>query len=181
MPDRVLLDKPRASATRTAIREAFIALALERRYHAISVSDVVARAGVGKSTFYDHFDGKDDILLDALAPLVLALATAASGRAARPYVRDFVAHLWERRSVTRALLDSTAAPLIQRRLASSIHPHALRAGHADGGSAIVAAGIAAAQLAMLECWLAGHGSATIDEMTDALIDTSRLLRSGPDA
>lgn len=169
------VDSRRASRTRAAIIDAFIELAFECRYDAIRVADLITRAGVGRSTFYEHFQSKDDVLLNAMRPILLALATAASGRAARSYVRNMVYHLWERRSVGRPILDSTTTPIIQRHLAEAIRPHAVRAGLADGNSSILATGIAAAQLAMLRCWLAGRATSTTDDMTDQLIACSCLL------
>ncbi len=160
-----------------AIVEAFVALALERRYDVIRVFDIIDRAGVGKSTFYEHFRGKDDVMLSAMQPIVLALATAASGRAARVYIRSVVEHLWERRSVARPIMDSRAVSILQRRLADAIAKHGGRTG-ADQAR-LAATGIAAAQLAMLRCWLAGHAPATIDAMTDQLIACSRLNESAP--
>lgn len=162
-----------SSNTETAIIDAFVALALERRYDAIRVADLIVHAGVGKSTFYEHFRGKDGVLLAAMQPILLALATAASGRAARSYVRSVIEHLWERRSVARPIMDSAAASILQRRLADAIARH-------GGGQAntmdvpLSAIGIAAAQLAMLRCWLSGHVPATIDAMTDQLIACSWL-------
>ena len=162
-----------SSNTETAIIDAFVALALERRYDAIRVADLIVHAGVGKSTFYEHFRGKDDVLLTAMQPILLALATAASGRAARSYVRSVIEHLWERRSVARPIMDSAAASILQRRLADAIARH-------GGGQAntmdvpLSAIGIAAGQLAMLRCWLSGHVPATIDAMTDQLIACSWL-------
>lgn len=177
MPDHSRVESSRALRTRGAIVDAFIELAFEHRYDAIRVSDLITRAGVGKSTFYEHFHGKDDVLLEAVGPVLLALATAASGRAARSYVRGMVDHLWERRSIGRPIVDSMTAPIIQRRLAEAIRPHAVRAGLAEGNSSISATGIAAAQLAMLRCWLAGHAAATIDDMTDQLIACACILES----
>ncbi|MBX7483234.1 TetR/AcrR family transcriptional regulator [Qipengyuania qiaonensis] len=164
--------------TRKAIVDAFTALALRHRYETIRASDIIANAGVGKSTFYEHFRGKNDVLLHAMQPVVLALATAASGRAARSYIRETVRHLWDRRLVGRALLDSTTGPVFQRSLAEAIRTHAVRAGLGDSAAAIAARGIAAAQLAMLRSWLAGEATSTIDDMTDSLVACSRLLRSG---
>lgn len=163
----------RVSGTEAAIIDAFIGLALERRYDAIRVADLIARAGVGKSTFYEHFRGKDTVLLAAMQPILLALATAASGRAARSYIRSVVEHLWERRSVGRPIMDSTTAPIIQRCLADAI---AARGVEEDGvtNAALIAVGIASAQLAMLRYWLGGRVAATIDEMTDQLIACARL-------
>lgn len=151
----------------------FRSLAVERRYGAIRATDIIDRAGVGKSTFYDHFRGKNDVLLTALRPILLALATAASGRAARSYVRPVIEHLWEQRAFVRPILDSTAASILQRRLAGAITVHGGRQVDAEG-IPLFAVGIAAAQLAMLRCWLAGHAVATVDVMTEQLIACSRF-------
>lgn len=153
--------------------DAFVALVLEQRYDAIRVADLITHSGVGRSTFYEHFQGKDDVLLAAMQPILLALSTAASGRAAHSYVRSMVQHLWERRSLARPIMDSKAASILQRRLADAIVRHG--GGQADAADApLFATGIAAAQLAMLRCWLAGHVPATIDVMTDHLIACYRL-------
>lgn len=175
MADSFQADARRASRTRTAILDAFTALALERRYDAIRVSDLTMRAGIGKSTFYEHFHSKDNVLLEAMQPVLLALATAASGRAARSYIKEMVRHLWERRSTGRSIMDSMTIPIIQRRLAEAIRPHAVRKGLSSCNSSISAIGIAAAQLAMLRCWLVGQTPSTIDDMTDSLIACSRFI------
>lgn len=164
------------SRTRAAIVDAFTALALRHRYETICASDIIALAGVGKSTFYEHFRGKDDVLRHSLQPVVLALATAASGRAARCYVCETVRHLWERRSVWQALLDSTAASVVQRCLSEAIRPHGIRAGLPDNAAFLAAKGIAAAHFAILRSWLAGEVPSTNDEITESLIACSRLLR-----
>lgn len=165
------------SSTEIAIVEAFHTLAIEQRYGGIRVIDIIDRAGVGKSTFYEYFQGKDDVLLTAMRPILLSLATAASGRAARSYVRPFIEHLWERRSFVRPILNSTAAPIVQRRLADAIAMHGGRRIDAQGVP-VFAVGIAAAQLAMLQCWLSGHAATTVDAMTDQLIACSRLKNDG---
>ncbi|WP_161956836.1 TetR/AcrR family transcriptional regulator [Sphingosinithalassobacter portus] len=164
-----------SAATHAAILRAFTALALERRYEAIRVGDIIRAANIGRSTFYEHFTGKDAVMLEATAPILLALATAASGRAARSYVRNMVAHLWDRRALIRPLLDSEAAGAIRRSLSEAILPHALRAGHAEGDAHIAATGAAAAQLAMLRCWLIGEAPSNIDAMTERMLACSRLV------
>lgn len=176
MPDHHSAEREHASPTRAVILDALTRQALAHRYDAIRVSDIIEAAGVGRSTFYEHFRSKNDVLLTALEPILLALATAASGRAARSYIRQAVDHLWERRSIGRALLGSSAAPLIQRRLADGIRLRIQRSGGTDGASALATTGVAAAQLAMLRSWLTGEASATADEMTDRLIACSKLAR-----
>lgn len=162
----------RAARTRRAIIDAFIDLALKRRYDAIRVSHLIASANVGKSTFYEHFYGKNDVLVVAMQPVILALSTAASGRAARLYVRNIVRHIWEHRSTGRHLLGPNTAPILQRHLANAITPHVKRAGWPTDASIVLATGIASAQLAMLRGWVAGEVTSTVDVMTKLLIDCS---------
>lgn len=167
----------RAARTRAAIVEAFVRLVFERRYDAIRIADIVTQAGVGKSTFYEHFRSKSDVLLSAMNPALLALSTAASERAARPYVRDMMGHLWERRSTGRPILSSTTVPIMQRRLAEMILPHVKRSNVSTEAPMLTATGIAAAQLAMLKCWLTGEVGCSVEGLTDRMIACSRITAS----
>lgn len=163
--------------TRAAVLSAFTALVFERRYEAIRVSDLTAAAGVGRATFYEHFRGKDAVLLAAMDPVLTALAIAATGPIPRPYIQGIVSHLWDRRGVGRTILGSASAAILQRRLAEIIR---LRLEQWDAPIAsppIAAAGIAAAQIAMLRSWLAGEASATPGEMADRMIACSGLVGS----
>src|SRR5262249_3334455 len=53
----------RGRMTPRMLHEAFISLILERGYDAVTIRDVVERAGVGRSTFYTHFGELDDVLV----------------------------------------------------------------------------------------------------------------------
>ncbi len=86
-------------------------------------------------------------------------------------------HLWNRRSIGLALLDSTSAPIVQRSLAEAIISHAERAGLPRDAALLKARGIAAGQLAMLRSWMASETSTTVDAMTHSLIACSLLLSS----
>ena len=56
-PDR------RVRRTRDALHRALIELMMQRAYDRITVSDVIARADVGRSTFYAHYRDKDELLV----------------------------------------------------------------------------------------------------------------------
>ena len=52
----------RQRKTRQAIYRAFEELMAEEHYSQITVSQIIERADIGRSTFYDHFETKDDLL-----------------------------------------------------------------------------------------------------------------------
>ena len=66
---------PRAERVRTLLRDAAFALAHERPVDQITVADLVARAGVSRQVFYQHFTDRDDAVASAFT-LTFAAATA---------------------------------------------------------------------------------------------------------
>ena len=59
--------------TRATLQHALIGLIMTRGYEAISVQDICAAANVGRSTFYAHYTGKDDLKRSGLDHLKTAL------------------------------------------------------------------------------------------------------------
>lgn len=142
---------PRAERTRAAILGAFTRLLFSRRYDAIRAADLIAAAGVGRSTFYEHFRGKDEVLLAATGPILQTLAAAALDRASTAQVRAMLDHVWQQRSFARRVLDGRTGRKLEDRLAAMI------ADRLEPGApaALRSAAVAAAQWTMLRLWLAG--------------------------
>ncbi|MBC9033438.1 helix-turn-helix transcriptional regulator [Sphingomonas sp. JC676] len=165
-------DRPdrRVSRTHAAILDAFVRLLFARRYASIRTGDLVAEADIGRSTFYEHFRNKDDVLLAALDPIFLPLASAAVGRASLAYLRMTLEHIWEQRMLGRVIFDPPLIPKLQRKLATMIEARLDESASGAVPPALVASGIAAAQLAILRMWLAGEASCTVDALARHLRD-----------
>ena len=59
--------QPRADRTRQALLDAASSLWREKGYDAVAVSEICARAGVSKGTFFYHFPAKEHLLVDLVA------------------------------------------------------------------------------------------------------------------
>ena len=65
---------PRVRRTRLALQNAMKAVALERDYETVTISDLTSRAGVNRATFYQHFKGKEDLLASIIEDLILVMS-----------------------------------------------------------------------------------------------------------
>jgi len=52
----------RVARTRATLHDALLALIADKGYEAITVRDICGRAKIGRSTFYTHYTGKDDLM-----------------------------------------------------------------------------------------------------------------------
>jgi AcrR family transcriptional regulator len=65
MENEVKIDR-RKVRTRQMLRDALIALILEKGYDTITVEDITNRANLGRATFYLHYRDKEGLLLSTL-------------------------------------------------------------------------------------------------------------------
>ncbi|WP_084039455.1 TetR/AcrR family transcriptional regulator [Demequina sp. NBRC 110053] len=56
----------RVVRTRRSLQQALFALARERGIDDVSIGDIAERAGINRSTFYQHYSDKETLLADAL-------------------------------------------------------------------------------------------------------------------
>ena len=73
----------RTQRSRRLLREALVSLIHEKPYDAIVVKEILHRAAVGRSTFYAHFDNKDDLLLDGIHEILRSTPAASFSAASR--------------------------------------------------------------------------------------------------
>lgn len=70
----------RVQRTRQLLQNALSELILEKGYESVTVQDVIDRANVGRSTFYAHFEDKEQLLLSGFEPLRAEFDDFLSGR-----------------------------------------------------------------------------------------------------
>jgi AcrR family transcriptional regulator len=66
----------RAARTRRALHDSLMSLILRKGYEAITVQDIIEEADVGRSTFYAHYTGKEDLLRSGFQTLRAELTEA---------------------------------------------------------------------------------------------------------
>lgn len=171
-PDR------RVERTRQALLVAFNDLVLAHGYEPLTVREVIARAAVGRSTFYEHFESKDDLLRQSVTPLLDVLADACGETAQPARVEAVLSHFWENRRLTRVMLGGAARRLMSRFLAELIEERLTAAAESRDSSPLVpprliAAPLAEGQLALIESWLAESPACSARAVTHALIAGTR--------
>lgn len=59
----------RVQRTQQLMRDALVELMLEKSYEKITIQEIIDRANIGRATFYNHYQDKDDLLLRGVAEI----------------------------------------------------------------------------------------------------------------
>ncbi len=177
----------RVRRTRDALGDALLALIQEKPFDAITVQEVLDRAGIGRSTFYAHYRDKDDLFLSDLEDFFELMSTLllrhpdGSNRVAP--VREFFAHVAEMRQLAAAIVASGKmrdfqemgqeyfARAIEQRLAQLPSTRA----NSPAERTAMAHAFAGAMLSLLSWWL-HHGATPSPQEMDTLFH--RMVLSG---
>ena len=176
----------RVARTRARLHEAFLSLMIEKGYEQTTVGDILARADVGRATFYAHFAGKEALLEAGFSELRELLRGAARSEARRGVPLAFSLPMFEHaeghRPLYRALVGRrSGAAVLQhvRRVVADVVREELAAAAGSG----VPAGaleqyVVASFLAVLTWWL-DHRTGLSPAEADALF--RRLVLPGLEA
>lgn len=119
----------RARKTRTLLADALMTLGARQDVEAIDISDLTAKAGIGRSTFYEHFASKDDFLVRSFVEMIAATETALAQQ--RPDRTDLLPSL--------ALFSHIygASDFARKLVASAAFPRMMKAGEAELRSIVI--------------------------------------------
>ena len=166
----------RSERTRARLLAAFTNLVFAKGFENVSVRDIVVAADVARSTFYEHFSDKEDVLRASMNILFTEIADCVSHDGTRPELLRVLDHLWSNRRLTDAIFSGHARVVLSRNLADLIE---LRLRRLSSGlrvpSRLAAIAIAEAQLALVESWLRGRAHAAVGQVADWMHRSSRAL------
>lgn len=173
----------RARKTRLRLVRVFNKLILERGYAKLTVGDVVEAAAVGRSTFYEHFETKDDILRQSLTPFFSILADTVVDADVSEQLSDIMAHFWENRPLARVMFGGSTRPLVSRMLSDIIQTRLVAITRKSHGPAplvpvgLVAASLADCQLGIIVAWCGDGGAVKAVTAAGLLHRCSRAIVS----
>ena len=187
MQDRLVIpgtsDDVRARRSRDELAWSLIALMHTHSYDDISVQDICARAGIGRSTFYSHFADKDEMFVRHIVVFAEWMGQRLDWNATtdsyRFDLRFLLEHVREMRPVYESLVRSRKVELItkvwQHHFATGFErcivrtrdgtPHAIDA-------RLLAQHIAGTVINFMQWWLDHHcpmEAALVDEQFHRLI------------
>jgi AcrR family transcriptional regulator len=113
----------RSQRTRQLLSEALVQLIQEKDYSTITVNDIIERANVGRSTFYAHYQDKDDLLLDQMDRVIEFLSQVSPEPQEFPYFPSlgFLQHVGgEHYELYKSLVWGPGMDLITKHLQKSL-------------------------------------------------------------
>ncbi|WP_443065748.1 TetR/AcrR family transcriptional regulator [Streptomyces sp. NBC_00503] len=169
---------PRTARTMARLRESLLAECADRPLSEVSVSAVVRRAGVGRATFYLHYEDLTALAVDACADVVHAAVDAlhawqtgpSAPAPARPpaALAEFLAGAADRAPLHRTLLLPGGGGPLGERLHRELRARS-RAERAAVGAPrpdLVASAVAAAFTGILADWLHGEFPADLSDPSE---------------
>jgi len=160
----------RVQRSRKALTDACMALVIERPYDEITVADIAEKAGVGRSTFYEHYPNKDELLRASLIGAFTALADMTTAAHDPERLTGWMEGFWKNRRVGRAMLGGQARTYLVRNLAALID---LRLGKGLAAPAkLVAYQMAEAHLGLIHAWQSGLAAYSPEAMAQHLHRTA---------
>jgi AcrR family transcriptional regulator len=173
----------RVQRTQQLLEQALLSLIKEKAFESISVQQIIDRANVGRATFYEHYDNKEDLLQSGFNGLEARLKErqreALAGRSNLDerlfaFSRELLAHAHEHRDVFPAMVGKRGGAVIQhvlRKLLVGLVREDVKAMLPEGGTGAVPPEAVVQFLAnglfgLLVWWLNGRMRLSVEEVNE---------------
>lgn len=164
----------RVERTRRRLQDALLELARERPLDEVTIAEIATRAGVNRSSFYQHYSDKETLLADALDAAAEAAAATLPSSYEPPSgppqaLVVFLRHVDDHAELYRSVFGPTGSAAVLARLRARIDA-IVRAGFVSTASEaydglpldIIAAGITGSALGVVEAWLMRDPRPTVE-------------------
>lgn len=164
----------RIQKTRKLLSEALISLIVEKGYEAVTVQDIIDRANVGRSTFYSHFENKEQLLFAGHVTFQQILEEAGKSQeknlSGLPInLLALFEHIEQNRQLAKAMIGKNSGDIVARHLrdimALKISGYLKQKKRTEPGMRnFIAEAAAAAIISLIENWLEDHKTISPLEM-----------------
>jgi AcrR family transcriptional regulator len=99
----------RVARTRRLLAQALMELVDEKSYDDITIREITDHADIGYATFFRHYDGKDDLMLEVFTQIVTELEALQESHAIGSFEEEgyhLFQHVAEHTALYRSILDS---------------------------------------------------------------------------
>ena len=169
----------RATGTRESLFAAFARVMQRTAYTHIRVSDISDEASLVRSTFYEYFSSKDDLLQQSIEGPFSVLAGCAVRSCTPRQLRLTLQHFWDRRHLIRGLLSGTTLDRLTRKLSAMTFEQLVRSKHRGDDSRLlrlIALQSAGSQIALIRAWLSGEIPADIKPIVRLMLKSPITAR-----
>ena len=168
----------RIARTRMALIHAFGSLIHERcNLDRIRIADVLERANVGRSTFYEHFRNKEEGLAASLEPFLSSLAGTVDEKRSPAALIESLDGWWGLREQARTIFGGSSRRIVRKLLARSIAEQLSRSELARSGDRsavrLTALALAEGQVGTLHAWFSGELACSSTQLAGALAHIAR--------
>ena len=114
-------DKPeqdrRVLKTKASLRDAMLTLMASRGWDEMTIQEICDKANVGRSTFYVHYQSKDDLLSEGMNDLrdTISAQTAQAEGPGLHFLAGLLDHMAQQRDVFKATIGRRSGHSVARR------------------------------------------------------------------
>lgn len=162
----------RVARTRRLLKAALIELIDEQPYEQITIRDITDRADIGYATFFRHYDGVDDLMLEIFTGIIEELESLPDKHGEDYFEQEgylLFEHVSKNRSLYRGILDShTFTRKLRDHIRNTVQKHL--DDHAEEISSspipieIAAQHMVSSLLGLIDWWLAEDAPYSLERM-----------------